>query len=283
MDAKVLHEKLEKDFVLPGMTDGWAEYMGGIVDFLCPQFKERSIGLVCDFTQRVNVVRTAVFPSEPVLEAILAEGIQEGMLFLHHPSIWDMRRSPEVFHDMPRSLLEKFRERNLSIFTFHVPLDHFGKYSTTVTLAQALGFTVDAPFSPYCGGLCGVFGHGTPQTVTELRLVLEKAVGHKASLYAYGDERIVAGKVAFVAGGGNSVEVLEDVAKAGINTFVTGVTLANEYSKEAHAFAKKNRINILGGTHYSTEAFACQAMCRYFEGIGLPARFVADEPCFEDM
>lgn len=89
--------------------------------------------------------------------------------------------------------------------------------------------------------------------------------------------------MAVVAGGGNSVEILRDVAARGINTFVTGITAETEFSKAAHAFARSNRINLLGGTHYSTEAFACQAMCRYFSDLGLPANFIADEPVLEDM
>jgi hypothetical protein len=76
---------------------------------------------------------------------------------------------------------------------------------------------------------------------------------------------------------------LQELADKGVSTFVTGVTADNDYARAAHKFAKEKRINILGGTHYSSEAFACRAMCQYFEAVGLPSRFVADEPCLEDM
>jgi putative NIF3 family GTP cyclohydrolase 1 type 2 len=184
---------------------------------------------------------------------------------------------------MDRDLLEQFKSRRISVFAFHVPLDNYGKYSTSSTLAGALGIDIERPFSPYGGGLCGIFGRSNFKTAQELHIRYEEAVGHKTSLYQYGDVEISKGRVAVVAGGGNSVDVLQDLVGEGINTFVTGVSTNNEYSKSAHDFARENRINIFGGSHYSSEAFACKAMCQYFEALGLKSRFIADQPVLEDM
>ncbi len=43
MKAELLYQRLEKDFITPQMSDKWAEYMGSITDFLCENFKQRSI------------------------------------------------------------------------------------------------------------------------------------------------------------------------------------------------------------------------------------------------
>jgi putative NIF3 family GTP cyclohydrolase 1 type 2 len=279
-----LYEDLERDFVTPAMgKEDWANDMAAFNDLVSNQFKKRSIGLVCDFTDKITRVRTAVFPSRSVMAAILAEGLTDAVLFLHHPAVWDIRRTPDVFFQMDRDLLEKFKAQRISVFAFHVPLDNYGKYSTSATLASALGVDVEKPFSPYGGGLCGVFGRSNLKTAQDLHIRYGEAVGHKTSLYRYGDEGILNGKVAVVAGGGNSVDVLQDLVGEGINTFVTGVSTKNEYSKAAHDFARENRINIFGGSHYSSEAFACKAMCQYFEDLGLASRFIADEPVLEDM
>jgi len=53
--------------------------------------------------------------------------------------------------------------------------------------------------------------------------------------------------------------------------------------RKAHEFAEKHKVNLLGGTHYSTEKFACIAMIDYFKKIGLSAEFIKDEPVMEDM
>ncbi len=57
----------------------------------------------------------------------------------------------------------------------------------------------------------------------------------------------------------------------------------NNFSQEVHNFEKENKINVLGGTHYSTEKFACQEMCNYFKKQGLPAEFIPEKPVLEDM
>ena len=42
-------------------------------------------------------------------------------------------------------------------------------------------------------------------------------------------------------------------------------------------------INVLGGTHYSTEKFACISMVDYFKKIGLSSNFIEDKPVMKDM
>lgn len=282
MKSIKLYQHLEKDFVTPEMSDEWAEYMASIGDFLSENFKKRSIGLVCDFATEINKVYTAVFPSKEVMQIILDDEIQDAMLFVHHPSIWDIRKAPEVFQQMDRDLLQQFKNRRISIYNLHVPLDNFGEYSTSVTLARALGIKPEKSFAPYFGSMCGVFGKTDVATAQDLRKKFQKAVGHEVSLYNYGDNEIGEGIVAVVAGGGLN-ETIEEIAQNNVHTFITGISAKNDHSKKAHEFAEKHRINILGGTHYSTEKFACMAMCKYFKKIGLPSDFTEDKTVMEDM
>jgi len=283
MKAAQLYQRLEKDFITSEMSEEWAEYMGPVADFLSDNFKKRSIGLVCDFAIEVNKVYTAVFPSKEVMQKVLDNGVEDAMLFTHHPLIWDIRKAPEVFQQMDVKLLQQFRGRRISIYSLHVPLDNYGSYSTSVTLARALGIKPEKPFAPYNGSLCGVFGKTDLAAIQELKERFESAVGHGVRLYKYGDDEIKDGAVAVIAGGGNNADMLEEIALAGVNTFVTGITVKNDHSRKAHEFAEKHGINILGGTHYSTERFACSAMCGYFKKIGLPSEFVEDKPVMEDM
>jgi putative NIF3 family GTP cyclohydrolase 1 type 2 len=283
MEATKLYQQLEKDFITSEMSDDWAQHMDSIEDFLSENFKKRSMGLVSDFAKEINKIYTAVFPSSKVMRKILDDGTRDAMLFVHHPSIWDIRKAPEIFQQMDRELLQQFKDRRISIYNLHVPLDNFGEYSTSVTLAKALGIKPKNSFAPYFGGMAGVFGETNSKTVLDLKGKFQNAIGHEVSLYDYGSNEIKDGIVAIAAGGGNSIEILEDIAKSGVNTFITGITAKNEHSKEAHEFAEKHKINILGGTHYSTETFACIAMVDYFKKIGLPSEFIEDVPIIEDM
>jgi len=281
MDAKKLYAQLEKDFIKPGLSDDWAGYMQEVSDFICDNFKKRSMGLVCDNASEIKRVYTAVFPSDEVMKKILKKGEKDILLFVHHPSIWDIRKAPNVFQQMDKKLLERFRENRISVYNLHVPLDNYSAYSTSYTLAKALGLKDLKPCTPYFGGLAGVVGK-TALTLDELRGKFEKKVGHRVSLYAYGGE-IKDGLVAIAAGGGNQVEALQEIKEKGVHTFITGIAARNSHSEPAHKYAEKNRINILGGSHYSTEVFACVEMCKYFKKLGLPCKFIKDTPVLEDM
>ena len=282
MIANQIYQHLENDFITSKMSDDWAQYMDSVADYLCENFKERSMGLVCDFTPKINKVYTAVFPSKAVMQRILDDESQNAMLFVHHPSIWDIREAPEVFQQMDRELLKQFRDRKISIYNLHVPLDHYGEHSTSVNFAKALGIKPEKPFAPYFGALAGVFGKSEAATVQDLKKRFEKAVGHKVSLYNYGDSDIKERTIAVVAGGGLEL-VINEVTENNVNVLVTGITVKNDHSKKAHEIAERHRINILGGTHYSTEKFACISMVGYFEKMGLPSEFIDDIPVMEDI
>lgn len=281
MKATQLYQHLEKEFITSEMSDEWAQYMDSVSDFLSENFKKRSMGLVCDFATEINKVYTAVFPSRKVMQKILDDGTQDAMLFVHHPSIWDIRKAPDVFQQMDRNLLQQFKDRRISIYNLHVPLDNFGEYSTSVSFANALGIKPEKPFAPYFGALAGVFGKTGLATIQELKMVFEKSVGHEVSLYKYGDIKIKDGIIAVVAGGGLD-ETIEEIAQNKVNTFITGISAKNDHSKKAHDFAEKHKINILGGTHYSTEKFACMKICEYFNKFALPSEFIEDKPVIED-
>ncbi|MCP4647167.1 MAG: hypothetical protein GY852_05430 [bacterium] len=79
------------------------------------------------------------------------------------------------------------------------------------------------------------------------------------------------------------MDFLKEITKEGVSVLVTGITAKNAHSKESHDYAKANGISILGGTHYSTEKFACKKMCDYFNGLGLESEFISGKPVMEDM
>jgi putative NIF3 family GTP cyclohydrolase 1 type 2 len=282
MRAIDLYTQLESDFITKDMTDTWAKYMGELGEYLSPNFKERSMGLVCDFTNEINKVYSAVFPTKEVLQRIIDDGTADAMLFMHHPSIWDIRRV-KPFYQMDMELLEKFKENRISIYILHVPLDNFSEYSTSKTLADALDIEIEKPFKEYCGALSGVIGKTKCKSIEELHDKFSKALGHTTSLYLYGDSSINDERVAIVAGGGNNTGTVLEMLENKVNILITGISVNNKDYSGVHELEQRNRINVLGGTHYSTEKFACQKMCSYFEKLGLNSVFIEGEPVYEDM
>lgn len=282
MNAEKLYARLEKDFIKPGLSDDWANHMNKVQDYISDNFKKRSMGLVCDYASEINKVYTAVFPSNNIMNKILENNNENSMLFVHHPAVWDISKK-EVWQEMNTKLLDKFKKSRISVYNLHVPLDNYSPYSTSTCLSNALSINTIKRFLPYHGGYAGIFGKTNCKTIQELSTKFQKAVCHKTSIYQYGIAEIHNQKVGVVAGGGNSVEILQEIADNNINVLITGLTKLNDYSKSAHDFAKKNKINILGGTHYSTEKFACIAMCSYFKKLGLKSEFLEGKPGFGDL
>ena len=67
MQAKKLYTTLEKEFIKPGMWDEWDKYMQPFPDYVCAQFQQHKMGLVCDFSPIIKKVYTAVFASKRVM------------------------------------------------------------------------------------------------------------------------------------------------------------------------------------------------------------------------
>jgi putative NIF3 family GTP cyclohydrolase 1 type 2 len=274
---------MERDFPIALCDDNWSEI--GNTEFITNQYRQRYMGLVTDNTESVEFAYTAVFPSAAVLERILADNRRNALLFVHHPMDFDMTRTP-VFIDIPKAYLHRLQERKLSIYNLHAPLDANGEYSTTVNFARTLGIEPVEGFYRYHKVDIGIIGTTGCRTVSELKARFEAAVGHEVAWYHHGDDVIDGGRVALVAGGGNDASIYPQLEELGIHTFLTGITnRRDDYppSIEAHRQAEVCRINLLGGTHYSTEKFACMKMVEYFSNLGIPGEFIAGVPGMMDL
>ncbi len=280
MESKKLYQKLDLDFDLNNLTDDWKDMEYN--RYISENFKSRYMGVLLDNSDAVESVFTAVFPSDKVLNEILSLGKENILLVTHHPMVWDIR-NPSVFQNMNPDLLPKLKAKQISIYTLHVPLDKNGEYSTSTNLAKALDISIEGEFYEYFGAKVGVFGKTDLDTPQQIADKLSTVVGHKTKLWSYGSDKIRNHQVAVVGGGGNNVEGIEEIIQLGINTYVTGVTVLNFFSKNVHEFEIENDINLIGGTHYSTEKFACIALCKYFEKIGLSCKFIEGSPVLEDM
>ena len=148
MGALDLYEKLNNDFINEGIQDiDWAKRMPALDQYLFSAFKQNGgMGLMCDFTDAIENVYTAVFLSEKVLSRILSDHVTNAMLFSHHPTNWDLKAHNGTYAAEEEQIM-KLKERNISVYVLHHPLDHFGKYSTCGTLADALKIRVENPRS----------------------------------------------------------------------------------------------------------------------------------------
>jgi putative NIF3 family GTP cyclohydrolase 1 type 2 len=284
MNAKELYEKIDRDFEIDKYEDDWS--FVEFNEFINPDFKERYIGIMLDNADEIDKVYTSTFPDMTILDDILSRN-ETNILFLsHHAMGYDPMLDGFPFYNIPITYLKKLKERRISFYVLHIPLDKNGTYSTSVNLAKELQLQITAEFCEYLGSKVGVICKTSFTKLEDFALHVENVMGHAINIRRYGDEIIERKTVGVAAGGGCIDFVADELAALGINTFLTGCTRpipSFEPNMEFHRIAKENKINLVGATHYSTEKFACMAVVEYFAGLGIEAEFIEGVPCMEDL
>lgn len=284
MLSKKLFRQLETDFDLITAKDHWSILDLG--DYLNEEYKIKQNGLLLDNTKVINKVYTSVFPEEKVLNHLLKLKQQNLLLFTHHPMIWDPAITGLPFKNIPKKYLPKLEEQKISFYNLHTPLDKNGDFSTSTSLAKVLKIEPKQEFFNYFGVKVGIIGKTFNKKVSSIAKTLQKVVGHQVKVWKYGKDEIKDSRVGLVAGGGNYPKAIEELASQGVNLYITGVSSLNENyqpSIDFHEIAKKLKINVLAGTHYSTEKFACIAMTEYFSKLGINSKFIDGQYYLEDL
>jgi putative NIF3 family GTP cyclohydrolase 1 type 2 len=284
MKAKELYEKISKDFEIEKYKDDWS--FVEFNEFINPEFKDRYIGAMLDNTTEIEKIYTSTFPDTEILDNVLDRNEIDILLLCHHAMGYDPTLEGFPFYNIPVCYLKKLKERRISFYVMHIPLDSNGTYSTSVNLAQEMQLRIIGEFCEYLGCKVGVICETEFTKLEDFALHLESTIGHAVKVRQYGDNIIERNIVAVAAGGGCIDFVAQELAALGINTFLTGCTRpmpSFEPNMKFHRIAKEDKINLVGATHYSTEKFACMAMVKYFEGLGVEAEFIEGTPCMEDL
>lgn len=286
MIALDLYNKLYTDFDLANRTDDWG-FMNFDNEFITPEFRTEYMGLVLDNTEIIKKVYTVTFPDKALLKKIFDRNESDILLFSHHAMGYENLLDGFPFYDIPVEYLKELKKRRISFYMLHSPLDQYGKFSTSVSLVRALGLEIIEPFCQYDKNTkVGVICKSPLEQIREIQKLMEKTVGHKCRLYAYGADTLKDSLVAVAAGGGSYPFAATEVAERGINCYITGFTRPLPYfepTMEFHKISREHSINVIGGTHYSTEKFACIAMVDYFKSCDLPAEFLPGTWYLEDL
>jgi putative NIF3 family GTP cyclohydrolase 1 type 2 len=284
MNAKELYSKLDNDFGIYDLKDDWSFMKFN--DYIAPGFKKIYMGLVLDNTEEVKKVYTATMPDLDILEKLILTNQTDLLLFSHHAMGYDPNIAGFPFYDIPEDYLSKLNKQRISFYVLHVPLDKNSEYSTSVSLAKHLNLEIIDEFCEYMGVKCGVVCKTEIKTATELAEYVHSKVGHIVKLIKNGSEVIQNGRVAIAAGGGSVGFAAKETSELGINMYITGNTRkvpSVELITEFHRIINEKKINVIGATHYTTEKYACIAMIRYFEKLGVPAEFLEGKYYLEDL
>ncbi|MDQ6622138.1 MAG: Nif3-like dinuclear metal center hexameric protein [Verrucomicrobiota bacterium] len=226
----------------------------------CPDWPHALNGLQCENSGRVRKIGAAVDASLRIFEAAAEAEID--LLLVHHGLFWSGLRP--IAGPLRRQMALLF-EKDIALYSAHLPLDVHPIVGNNVLLAAALGLHEPEPFLEFKGELIGLRS-ATQIFPNELARTLEKSLGSAVKLFACGPATTK--NIAVVTGGAGSE--IYTVAEAGIDTFITG-----EAPHWAAVAAAELGVNLLLGGHYATETFGVKALAAHLaKRFDLPWQFL---------
>ena len=196
---------------------------------------------------RGTVTRIAATVDASLTTVKLACAARADLLLVHHGLFW----SPShPWTGRRYELIRLLFDRNLAVYSSHLPLDAHPKLGNNARLCAALGFKRLRPF--FCD-------HGIPIGFRaqariprrELAERVRQATGSKPLLIPGGPE--ICRQIGVVTGGAGAE--LKQAAEEGVDTFITG-----EGPHWTFALAEDLKLNVLYGGHYATETFGVKAL-----------------------
>jgi dinuclear metal center YbgI/SA1388 family protein len=217
-------------------------------------------GLQVENSGHVTKIAAAVDASLSTIKLAIEVGAV--LLVVHHGIFWSARQPWTGLH---YKLLRLLVEKNMAIYSAHLPLDLHPTLGNNAQFARKLALTKTTPFFLSHNQNIGL------QTTAkinreELLARVERVTGTKAKLIPGGPENCR--KIGIVTGGAGGE--LAKASAAGIDTFITG-----EGPHWSYALAEELGLNVIYAGHYATETFGVKALAENLsKKFKLPWEFV---------
>ena len=228
------------------------------------EFLELFNGLMLRGASHVERVYLAVFPTDDVLEQFIAQGNAGDLLFMHHPLLMEcgdpQGAAGKGFVPIKEEYIKQMKEKQLSIYTCHIPLDFHPQLGTSVAIANALNAAKTDSFLSYenmgyLGLICSVEDTNTTDLIAKLCDIFDIPY-----VDFEGQELDHIQKVAIVAGCGDKAEWMLEAEQKGAQAYITGEIhchINSDYGKEKYSeimtYAKKTPMSLIGVSHSASE------------------------------
>jgi putative NIF3 family GTP cyclohydrolase 1 type 2 len=279
--------ELEREFSIELVRDDdWAPAFAQVYpepywrEFVEPEYEGRWDGLMVRGADEVRAAATCVFPGD----AVVAQLEPATLLFSEHPL--DFGDAPG-FLPLARETFADMRERGISFFHAHAPIDQHPRFSPSRLVAQGIGLDALEEYFPIDSALPGgaaIVGQSM-LTVDGLADSLRAFLGADIPVHVLTRTQQLAGRVSVVAGGGASRDILAESLARGCETYVTGNAATNcvldfvqTEVREFRALADREHVTLIDATHYGMERPPQLELVRWFQERGLPCRFVENGP-----
>jgi len=237
-------------------------------------------GLMIKGASKASRVFCMVFPNRRPLENILEKADRGDLVFTHHCCGFHRKKG---FLPIPLDILQKIKEKQISIYSLHTPFFNNGPWSTSVQLAKMLGIKQEGEFAAVNGKTTGVFGRSPVGNLNELKNLLSRQTGARDINIITNKKSTETGRVAVIAGNGGYEHFITEAGRLGCDTFLTGTAIEEaeipdslEANLRFRKLAEQLNINVIGGGHYFTEKPALQNMVCFFDKHDIRSEFVPD-------
>ena len=215
-----------------------------------PDYPNALNGLQVDGPDEVERLVVAVDACQATIDA--ANERQADLLLVHHGLFWKGLAPVTGRHGRRlRALLQ----RNVALYSAHIPLDVHPDVGNNAVLARQLGLVDTDGFGDYEGQPLGVAGD---LALDRAELVDRIATTLKVDPHVIGAGPERTARVGIITGGAGSM--IEDARAAGVDTFVTG-----EGTHHTHFDAEELGVNVIYAGHYATETVGVNALASHLD------------------
>lgn len=219
-------------------------------------------GLQVEGRGSVRRLVTGVTASLALLEAAVAADADA--ILVHHGYFWK-GEAPAIV-GMKRRRLALLLRHDISLLSYHLPLDAHPEYGNNARLAAQLGIAITGGLQPGPRPIGNVGRLAEPQSLEAFAAHVEHRLGREPLVVAGSDRPIAS--VAWCTGGAQSY--IEQAAALGVDAFLTG-----EVSEQTVHIARECGLHFIAAGHHATERYGAPAVGEYLAAqLGIEHRFI---------
>lgn len=220
-------------------------------------------GLQVEGRSEVRRLVSGVTASQALVDAAGLQGAD--VLLVHHGYFWKGEDARIV--GMKRRRLASMLAANMSLLTYHLPLDAHPEFGNNAQLAQVLGFPIDGWFGDGRGPALAC--HGTLSATVSAAQCGERIAQQlgRAPQFVSGGAHPIR-RIGWCTGAAQSY--IEAAAALGLDAFISG-----EISEPTVHVARECGIHYFAAGHHATERYGVRALGQHLaQRFGLEHTFM---------
>ncbi|PIU10859.1 hypothetical protein COT27_00960 [Candidatus Kuenenbacteria bacterium CG08_land_8_20_14_0_20_37_23] len=250
--------------------------------YFTEEFLKNFHGLMIKNGEEITKIYLTVFLSEEILDKIFRNNEQDILIFSHHPMF--LETNNRGFLPLKEKYFLEMKERRVSVYSLHSPLDINEEISTSKSIANKLSLKNLKVCAPWQGSFSGVYGE-LPKAINFEDFIKSLNVIFGIKECHFIKKHIDVFRVGIIAGGGTDIKDIKEIISLGRDTYLTGDfvnKVKNEYGeaerKKFESIKNSLNINLIECSHYATEKLVIlNEITKLFKDRGFNTLFIKQD------